>query len=342
VIFLLALLVLPLSGCSCQPRVVVYCAHDREFSESILHDFTAQTNLRIAPRFDNEANKAVGLYEDLIREASAPRCDVHWNNEILATIRLQRKGLLAPYQSPAAKPFPAVFKARDHTWTAFAARARVLLLNTEVMAKRGIPRVQWPRCLEDLTDKRWEGQVAMAKPFAGTTATQAACLFQAWGKEDAKKFYKALRANGVKLVAGNKQVAEGVGQGQFAVGLTDTDDAMLEVDAKHPVEIIFPDADAPRDSRRGVLFIPNTVAVIEGCPNPVGARQLVDYLLSPEVETKLAKSGSRQIPLNPNVKADLPPQMRTPAQVTVLPVDFERAADLWEETQAFLKEQFGS
>src|SRR5688572_32382192 len=116
------------------PRVIVYCALDREFAEPILAEFTNTTGLEVVKRYDTEANKSVGLYEDLIREAGRPRCDVHWNNEILATIRLQRHGVYAPYESPSAFPYPVQFKAADHTWTAFAARARVLLVNTKKVA----------------------------------------------------------------------------------------------------------------------------------------------------------------------------------------------------------------
>lgn len=330
------------SGCrtDSSSRVVLYCAQDREFAEGILHDFTARTGLQVPTRFDTEANKAVGLYEDLVREARRPRCDVYWNNEILATIRLQRQGLLEPYDSPAAAPFPAEFKAKDHTWQAFAARARVLLVNTELMKKRGIPRAQWPASLLDLADPRWKGQVAMAKPMAGTSATQAACLFAAWGPEKAKAYYRGLKANGVQLVPGNKQAAEGVGQGQFLIGLTDTDDAFGEIEAGRPVALLFPDREAPPDSKLGVLFIPNTVAIIKGGPNPQGARKLVDYLLSPEVEAALAKSGSKQIPFNPNVKAELPKEMEAARTARRLPVDFERAAELWDEVQTFLRAEF--
>ena len=204
----------------------------------------------------------------------------------------------------------------------------------------GIAEADWPRSLLDLTHPRWRGQVAMSKPVAGTSATQAACLFQAWGKDKAKKWYQDLKANDVKIVAGNKQAAEGVGSGQYLVGLTDTDDAMGEIDAGRPVRIVFPDQDAEPGSRLGTLFIPNTLAIIKGCPNPEGARKLADYLLSPEVEKRLAESASRQIPLNPSVHARLPAQIKTPQSAHPLPVDFERAADLWDDVQTFLREEF--
>src|SRR6266436_6190787 len=85
-------------GCRHDPstRVVVYCAHDREFADDILKDFEKQSGLKVDVIYDTEANKSVGLSDRLIREAPQPRCDVHWNNEILATIRLQQKGILQP------------------------------------------------------------------------------------------------------------------------------------------------------------------------------------------------------------------------------------------------------
>src|SRR5207247_1968189 len=134
----------------------------------------------------------------------------------------------------------------DNTWHAFAARARVILINTDKVADQ-----ERPKSLLDLTKPRWAGKLAMAKPQYGTTATQAACLFQAWGRAKASQFYRDLHANKIHLVSGNKQAAEGVGDGLFDAGLTDTDDAMAEVRAGKPVALIFPDADAPKDSARG-------------------------------------------------------------------------------------------
>jgi iron(III) transport system substrate-binding protein len=336
--FLVVLLALLASGCKNENRVVLYSAQEREFASGLLDDFQRLTSLPVAASYDSEANKSVGLYEDLRLEARHPRCDVHWNNEILATIRLQRQGILEAYDSPSARPYPPAFRANDHTWTAFAARARVLILNTKLLQERGIPETEWPSSLNDLIHPRWKGQVAMSKPVAGTSATQVACLFQAWGKTRAKEWYLALKANNLQLVAGNKQVAEGVGQGQYLLGMTDTDDAAAELDAGRPVRIVFADRDASAESQLGTLYIPNTLAVIKGGPNREGARKLVDFLLSPDVEAKLAQSASRQIPLNPNVHAALPPWLATPATARPLPVNFEQAADMWEEAQLFVRE----
>jgi iron(III) transport system substrate-binding protein len=332
-----------LVGCarSAKDRVVVYCAHDREFAEPILQDFAKQTGLDVVPRWDTEANKSVGLYEDLVREKDRPRCDVHWNNEILATIRLQRQGLLEPYKSPWAQNFRGALKANDGTWTGFAARARVFIINTKLLPKKE----DWPASLMDCTLPKWHGQCAMARPQFGTSATQAACLFHILGSDDAKDFYHKLKENGVILLPGNKQVALAVGRGKTPFGITDTDDAFAEVDAGNPVAVVFPDMLLEQVKSEGLpqgatLFIPNTVALVKGCPNPDGGKKLIDYLLKPEVEAKLAKSASRQIPLNPAVKMEsinvALPNWDQYGRV----VDFAKIVDRWDEAQQFLAKEF--
>lgn len=326
-----------LPGCSKpESRVVVYCAQDREYAEGIFADISAETKLAITPKFDTEANKSVSLVAELQEEASRPRCDVHWNNEILGTIRLARAGVYEPYESPAASGFPDWSKARDRTWQAFAERCRVLIVNTNL-----VPEADRPRSLLDLTNPKWKGKIAMAKPQFGTTATQAACLFEVLGPDLAKGFYRGLKENEIGIVPGNKQVATEVASGRFAVGMTDTDDAILELQAGKPVAIILPDRDGhPVTPRMGTLFLPNTLAVVKGAPNLAGARQLVDRLLQPAIEKRLAEVGGFQFPVNPTVTANPPAGVPTRAGVKRMDVDFEKAADLWDATQTFLREEF--
>jgi iron(III) transport system substrate-binding protein len=340
--FAICLLLAAVTGCPRpEPQVVLYCAQDEEFAVGLLDDFRQRTGLRVAPRFDTEADKSVSLYTLLVNEKNRPRCDVFWNNEILSTIRLQKQGLLEPYDSPAAGPYPASAKAADHTWHAFALRARVILVNTRLVKED-----ERPKGLLELADPRWRGRVAMARPQFGTSATQAACLFEVIGGDRAREYYRGLKQNGVQIAPGNKQVAEWVGRGRtprgqsVAVGVTDTDDAMAEVKAGRDVALIFPDRDAPADSRMGTLFIPNTLAILKGSPNPEGARRLVDFLLGPEAEALLAESESHQIPLNPEVKATLPPEIQTPKTARPMQVNWEKAAGLWNEVQSFLISEF--
>jgi iron(III) transport system substrate-binding protein len=310
--------------------VVVYSAQDREFAEPVLEAYEKQAGVPILTKFDVESSKTVGLANDIMAEKSRPRCDVFWNNEILNTLRLKERGLLAPFQPKHAGDLPEMFKARDGTWYGFAGRARILIVNTKLVAE-----ADRPRGIRDLLDPRWRGKIGIAKPLFGTTATQAACLFAAWGDEKAGEYYRALKANDVQVLSGNKQVATAVGSGQIAFGLTDTDDAMGEVEAGSPVAIVYPDR---KPDELGTLFIPNTLAIIKGGPNPDAARALVDHLLSPEVEAALANGPSAQIPLLGSTGASA--RVETPRSVHAMEADFEAAARVWDKVAAFLADEF--
>ena len=115
-------------------EVVVYSALDQEFSEPILNDFSKQTQIRVLPKFDIESTKTVGLVQAIIAESQRPRCDVFWNNEILNSLRLEQRGLLDVYRSPAGENFPEMYRSPSGTWHGFAGRARVLLVNTKLVS----------------------------------------------------------------------------------------------------------------------------------------------------------------------------------------------------------------
>lgn len=324
-------LALIFGGCrSGTEDLVVYSALDRDFSEPILEDFAGDSGLRPVVKYDVESTKTVGLTQELIAQAKRPRCDVFWNNEILNTLRLERRGLLAVYRSPAAEAYPAMYRSPEGTWCGFAGRARVLLVNTKLVAEE-----ERPKSIYDLTQEKWKGRIGIAKPLFGTTASHAACLFSVLGEEPARQFFLDLKANRVQILSGNKQVAQAVAAGQLAFGLTDTDDAIIEVDGAHPVTIVYPDRE---ENQLGTLFIPNTICILKNCPHPEAAKKLVDYLLTPAVEEKLSRSRSAQIPLNPQVKVE--PRVETPQTVKAMPVDFSDAADQWDQVAEFLRKEF--
>jgi muramoyltetrapeptide carboxypeptidase LdcA involved in peptidoglycan recycling len=66
------ILVCAAAGCrpssSSQNEVVVYTALDSVFSEQILDDFSQQTGIQAAPKFDTESTKTVGLTQAIIAE----------------------------------------------------------------------------------------------------------------------------------------------------------------------------------------------------------------------------------------------------------------------------------
>jgi len=280
---------------------------------------------------DTESTKTVGLTNRIIAEAQRPRCDLFWNNEILNTLRLERQNLLRPYQSPAAEKYPASARSPMGLWYGFAARARVLIVNTIQVAEE-----RRPKSIRDLVDPQWYERCGIAKPLFGTTATHAACLFAEWGDDEAKDFFRGVKRN-ARTMSGNKQVAQSVAAGSLAFGLTDTDDAIIEVERGMPVAIIYPDQG---EGQMGTLFIPNTLAIIKDSPHPEAAERFVDYLLSSDVERRLADGPSAQIPLRKGVPAS--PRVKTPSEVRAMEIDWSAAAQKWDTAAEFLKTEFAA
>ncbi len=270
-----------------RPReeVVVYTALDREFSEPIFDEFTQITGIAVRAKYDTEASKTVGLVNLILNERDSPRCDLFWNNEILNTLRLDREKLLQPYRSSWTDAYPDEYRSARAPGMGLPLEPRVLLVN-----RAKLPEDQWPQSIRALTEPQWRGQVGIAKPLFGTTATHAACLFAAWGPEAAKAYFREVKQN-TRVYPGNRQVAQAVGVGQIAFGLTDTDDAVIEIERGSPVVVIYPDQE---EGGLGTLFIPNTLSLIAGSPHVTAAQQLLNYLLSPAVEQSLAEGQSRR------------------------------------------------
>lgn len=321
-------------GCAKPPEheAVIYSALDEEFSQPILEDFEQASGITTRAKFDTESTKTIGLTQAIIAEGASPRCDVFWNNEILNTLKLEKRGLLAAYKPKGADDYPAMYRSPDHLWHGFAARARILIVNTEL-----VPEAERPGSIYDFIEEKWRGRCGLAKPLFGTTATHVACLFAQLGDEKAEQLLHDMKANDVRIYSGNKQVATAVAGGELAFGFTDTDDAMIEVENAKPVTIIYPDQ---QEGGMGTLFIPNTVALIRGAPSEADARKLIDYLLTSEVEVKLANGESAQIPLS--TKVHVPLRVETPRTVRAMPVDYYAAAEKWDTAARFARDLFAA
>ena len=277
--------------------LVVYCAHDSIYSEKILRDFERETGIRVAVRYDTEATKSLGLVELLLAEKSAPRCDVFWNNELLGTLDLQENGMLAPYQGSGFARIPADFKDPDGRWCGFAARLRVIIVNTEKLAPR-----------EEAVNAALAGdlsRVAVAKPLYGTTLTHYSALWNLWGRDRLIAWHTGMRRRSVRELNGNAAVKDAVARGVCDLGFTDTDDFFEAKDEGMPVAML------PVKLENGAtICIPNTVSIIRGTRRMADAQRLVDFLLSEKTELALARARSRQIPLGPVPESALPPEVR--------------------------------
>lgn len=316
---------------SCGKRaneVVVYTSVDQVFSEPILRDFERRTSITVRGVFDTEETKSTGVLNRLITEAAQPQADVFWSGDPVRPFLLVKRGLVEPYISPNAAALPRGLRAADGTWTGFAARARVFLVN-----KARVSPGEAPRSMRDLSNPRWRGRAAIANPLYGTTTMHVAALFAAWGDTATKDFLEDLKANAVRIASSNGEVKRLVVAGEVAFGLTDTDDAHEALKSGASVEVVYPDQDGI-----GTLVMPTSVVLMRGRPHDEAGRKLVDYLLTAEVERKMAEVAAH-MPLRTGVPT--PPTVQPVSKVRAMSVDYARIGAEMERIQPWLRQWAG-
>jgi iron(III) transport system substrate-binding protein len=325
----LAIAILVFGGCSSRSReVVVYTSVDQVVSEPILRDFEKQSGLTVRAVFDTEETKSTGVLNRLVAEGAHPQADVFWSGDPARPFVLIKRGLVAPYESVNAAGISPSFRASDGTWTGFAARVRVLLVN-----RNRVPASATPRSIRDLADPRWKGMTAIANPIFGTTTMHVAALFTTWGEEQGRAFLQALKENQARIASSNGEVKRLVASGDVAFGVADTDDAQEALADHAPIEVVFPDQDGI-----GTLVMPTTVSLMRGAPHADAGKKLIDYLLRPEVERRLAEAAAH-VPLRAGVQT--PPGIKRADEFKAMQVDYARVADEVERMQPWLKSWVG-
>lgn len=329
---LLSLLVfLTIAGCDSPEKaansVVVYSSVDDVFARPVCERFEQETGIRVDLVPDTEETKSTGLLNRLMAEKARPQADVFWSGDPVRAAVLKDKDISAPFTPADAADTSGRFSDPDGHWSALSARARVFIVNTEV-----VPEDEIPRSIHDLLDPKWRGKACLANPLFGTTSMHAGALFETLGEAKAKEFFEGLRTNRIAMLTSNGEVKRRVAAGDFAFGLTDTDDASVAMKEGKPVAMIYPDQD-----EAGTLIIPNAAVLIANGPNPDHGKKFIDYLLTPAVEQSLAESEAAQMPLRPGVT--VPADVNRIEDIRAMPVDYEKlGARLEELSRGYLKE----
>ncbi len=324
------------SGCSASASqsdnvVVVYSSVDEEFAKPLAEQFERETGIVVKLISDTEKAKSSGLLNRLLEEGSRPQCDVFLSEDPVRSAVLKKRGLTAPYVSPAAQGLRPEYSDPDHHWTGMSARVRVLLVN---MKDPLFQKVPLPTSVYDLADPRYKGHTCIGNPLFGTTTLHCLAIFQYLGEDKAKELFEKMLENEVHIVPSDGDVQERVEKGDFAFGLTDNDDGMAGVRESRgkKMTMVFP-------GEQGLgLLAPDAPVLIKNGPHPENGKKFIDFILRPETEIELAKVPS-QIPLRP----DLPPSQEFPYPpfeiMRGMKVDYNALADQHDGlVQGYLKE----
>ncbi len=228
---------------------------------------------------------------------------------------IQKKGLLAKYQSPHRPYYAEGFKDREGYWTDLYVTLNVVGYNVRLVPPKEIPRA-W----EDLLHPRWKGKMGMdTKAFEWFGS-----MVKIMGEEKGLDYMKRLAEQNITFRTGRVVTSQLMAAGELAIGITQHNQRIEEMKKRGaPIEWVALDPVIPEI---------HPMMIYARAPHPNAARLFVDYLLSREGQTVVASF--YRIPSRRDVEPIIPGMTKG---LKILPYDTSIADNYEKIVQQYRK-----
>lgn len=182
------------------------------------------------------------------------------------------RGSLADISGCSRIPYFSQFQLEknDNLWVTWEKQAGAIAVNRDVMDKYDLPM---PRTFEDLLNPVYKDLIAMPDPkSSGTGYFFFKSWVNSWGDEQALAYMDALHDNLKILTESGSGPIKMLKQGEVAIGLCLTFQAVDEKNAGQPFEIIFPELGSP--------FSLTGTALLAGRENNPEIQEVFDFLIN--------------------------------------------------------------
>jgi iron(III) transport system substrate-binding protein len=267
------------------------------------------------------------LANALLEERANPQADLFLTTELMTVQKMASEGVFQAYRPAGADALPANYHHPDWLWTGLTLRARVIIYNTDLVKPE-----EAPQSVLDLTDPRWQSQVAAAGSTNGGFQAHVAALRQLIGNEATQAWLDGLKANAVTFFGGHTDVRKAVGAGEFKIGLVNHYYYHLQKAEGSPVAVVYPDQG---EGQMGVVVNATGVGVIQGARHRAAAQTFIDYLLSAEGQEEFAELNF-EYPLLAGVP--LQAEVKPLAEFRLAAFDVVKAADALDSTLDLLEQ----
>lgn len=209
----------------------------------------------------------------LLAERDHVQADVVLGLSAIALENIKNKGLLEPYRPKEAEKLNPKMHADDFSWFGMNAWGGSICVNTDLLAKRGLPM---PASWEDLTLPVYRHQIVMPSPLASSTGYM---FFLGWlqgfGEKPGWEYFYRLHENMLFYASSGARPAAMVAQGEIPIGLSS--DAFMKPFLKYriPVTTVEP--------KEGIAWDAEGSALPKGSPHPEAAKRFLDYCASEAV-----------------------------------------------------------
>jgi iron(III) transport system substrate-binding protein len=236
--------------------------------------------------------------------------------------------LLQPLSSKVVdSSVPAKLRDSEGRWTALTTRARTIMRSTE-----RLPEDDAPATYAELGDPHFNGRLCLRTSDSVYNSSFVADQIAKEGRAATERMLRAWMANDPTILGSDVDVLEAIKAGRCDVGLTNHYylGRILADDPDFPVAPVWANQDG-----RGVHVNLSGVGITRYSDNPSVARELVEYLVSPEAQSLFASTNS-EFPANPDVP--LPPQIADWHGFRVDPIDVTSDAGLQADAVELMNE----
>lgn len=269
--------------------LVIYSGRSEPLIQPVIDAFKAESpdvNVLLKAGSNSELANA------LIEEQANPQADIFITTELFTVQALAQQDIFQSYLPASADLLPAEFIGPDNKWIGLTRRARVIMYNSDLVSPDELPS-----SIFDLTDPKWQGQVAAAGSTNGSMQAQIAAMRQLIGEEATEEWLRGLIANDVTFFGGHTDVRKAVGAGEFKLGLVNHYYYYLQEAEGSNVGIIFPDQ---AEGQIGLITNATSVAIVQGSSNLSAAHAFIDFLVSAEGQRTFAEL-NYEYPILPGV-----------------------------------------
>jgi iron(III) transport system substrate-binding protein len=239
--------------------VVVYSANESTLDTLVFDAFEKETGIKVQPV---SAGSGV-IMKRVQTEKDRPQGDIVWG--VSRSLLETNKTHFAAYRSKERDAIPAEYRDPDDLWIGNNLHLLVILQNTKV-----VPEAQAPKTWSDLLDKKWKGKIGFTDPAnSGSAYTNTTLLAQVWGGDAGWKKVEQLYEN-MKILNKSSLVFQGVGNGEYGLGLSLEYAGYIWAANGAPVKVIYPE--------EGTVAQMEGCAIVKGGPNTENAKVFVDYI----------------------------------------------------------------
>lgn len=259
-----------------QKGIVIYTSNDATLNKLIATEFTKATGVQA----DVVSAGSGVVIKRVDTEKDRPQGDIVWG--ISRSLLQTNAQYFDSYASQHKAAIPAEYRDAQDRWIGTNLHLLVVLQNT-----KSIPDAQGPKTWDDLTAAKWKGNIAFTDPAnSGSAYSNVTLLVDMWGGGNAGWDKVTRLVANTKMLNRSSLVFQGVGNGEYGLGVSLEYAGYLWASNGAPVKTIYPSD--------GTIAQMEGVAIVKNGPNTPGARQFVDYVNRKDVREMILKETFRR------------------------------------------------